>query len=207
MTVKLFRRCIAGLSLCLTVAAPAGSQAASPAPRQTIDALRFRYTDAQLNHIYRSLTVGPMPEGPSRGFVRFDLGFGSPLSYDRRLNTMLNDPITPYFWKGQVWFINSEGEQELTNRVGNDHGRAFPAYVTYGKSLLDGRTAMIGAYPGDENPPPINNIVLDCRAAQSDPKTEKPKVLFCYAWLYLIKPFFGPKRLLFYVFQDFTNPN
>jgi hypothetical protein len=200
MTTKTMRRraCCALGGLLLAAAPAAG---AAPTPRQTINALRFNTTAAQLDRIYRGLPAGPMPQATSRGFVRFEVFHGNPVSGNQRGNMLLNDPFTPWFWSGQVWFVNREGEHELTQRTGPDRsGRPFPAYVHYGPSLVDGRTAMIADYPGNENPPPISNIVLDCRTVQTG-------VLMCYAWLYAIKPYFGPKTLLFYVFQDFTNPN
>jgi hypothetical protein len=178
---------------------PAAAHAAPP-PQQTINKLRFGYTDAQLNHLYGTLSAGAMPEGTSRGFVRFDLGTGLDLLRNRQGNEMFNDPIRAYFWDGQRWFVNGEGEQELENVVLNGSSRQFPAYVWYGPSLLDGRTAMIADYPGDENPPPVNNIVLDCRDVQAG-------VLMCYAWYFWEKPFVGPKTLLFYVFQEFARPS
>jgi hypothetical protein len=201
MTATALRRCACGLVVAPLLAFVAASSAASPTPRQTIAALRFDYTDAQLNQIYRGLPAGRMPgNATSRGFVRFVLGAPSnPFSPNRQLNTTLNDPLTPLFWKGQVWF-NDEGEQELMNRVLNDSTKQLPAYVKYGKSLVDGRRAMIATYPGATNPPPVNNIVLECRTVQAG-------VLFCYAWQFVIQPLVGPKVQLFYVFQDFTNPN
>jgi hypothetical protein len=199
MTAKTVRRCIGSAVAAASLALPAACAAGGPSPRQTIDTLRFNYTAAQLDHLYSTLPAGQMPIGTSRGFVRFELVHGDPLSANRPVNVLLNDPLTPFFWKGQVWSINSDGQHELVQRSLNDRTRPFPGYVHYAKSLVDGKQAMAADYPGNENPPPINNIVLECRTVQRG-------VLMCYAWEFVIKPYVGPKTLLFYVFQDFTNP-
>lgn len=194
---------------CVVVANPAqepgtsgtdGAACSGSNARRTIEALRYDYTAAELDTIYRAVPAGPMPGRGIETWGRVRCEFSVEcLGFDRhrQANDTFNDPFVPNFWQGQVFFTDDTGGT-MYNRVAHDSTRTFQADVSYGPSLSADGPAIIATYPVEHNPYPVSNIVLECRQPQT-------KILFCYAWWYPIQPFVGPKGLLFYVFQD-ANP-
>jgi hypothetical protein len=175
----------------VALAAPATSQASTAT---TVEALRFGYTVDQLDVLFRSLPAGPMPgNATARGWVRMRL----PGFENRQGNTLLNDPLVPLLWKGQVWSTNKSGGT-LTNRTLNDTRRDFPAIVSYGPAIMDGRPAIEVSYPPGTNPTVVDSLYLDCRAVETG-------VYLCYVWY---EPPLGEQKvLLFNVIQDTLDPN
>jgi hypothetical protein len=177
---------------------PAASRAATNGPvdrSQTVDVLRFHDSVAQLDALFRSLPEAAMPGNvTARGWVRCRL----PGCENQQGNTMLNDPIVPFLWKGQVWRTDASGGT-MTNRTANDTRRDFPAVASYGASFLDGRPAIVVTYPSDTNPYPVSHLILNCRAPYTG-------VYLCYVFLDS-HPLSMQKVLLFNVIEDTTNPN
>jgi hypothetical protein len=100
---------------------------------QTVDVLRFHDSVAQLDALFRSLPEGPMPGNvTARGWVRCRL----PGCENQQGNAMLNDPIVPFLWKGQVWRTGASG----------------------------GTLAIVVTYPSNTNPYPVSHLILNCRA-------------------------------------------
>lgn len=197
---------------CLVVANPSQEPGATGADgaacsgqnsRKTIEALRFDYTYEQLEAIYGSLDAGAMPgwDVKSYGRVRCQfsvrcLGFDQ----DHQANHAVNEPIVPQLWSGQHWWTTETGGR-FVQRTGPGGGFEWlEATVKYDRSLVDGEPAIVGVYPLEKNPPPVNNIVLENRQIQSG-------VYFGWAWQYVIEPYVEPKVLLFHVFQDFNSPD
>lgn len=186
---------------CIVVANPGQEPGATPSDgaacsgehaRATIEALRFDFTMPQVDQVYRAIPAGPMPGWgvETWGRVRLPL----PGAEDRQANALLNDPVVPNLWQGQVFFTRERGGH-MYNRTLHDSMRTFQADVAYGRSLVGPGEAIIATYPALHNPYPVSNIVLECRTVQTS-------VYYCYAWLFPIAPFVGPKTQLFYVFQD-----
>lgn len=189
---------------CLVVANPGqrpgrgardGAACSGRHARATIHALRFDFTIEQVDQVYAALPAGPMPGWGTETWGRVRLPI--PGAEDEQANALLNDPLVPNLWQGQVFFTRSGGGH-MYNRVLHDAVRTYQADVGYGPSLVSGGRAIVATYPAMHNPYPVSNIVLECRTAQTG-------IYFCYAWLFPVAPFVGPKLQLFYVFQD-ANP-
>jgi hypothetical protein len=184
-------------------AQPDGEACEGVRSRGTLTALRFDYTYDQLDAIYRSLDAGAMPGPDVRSFGRIRcqlsvrcLGFDQ----NKQANLLFNEPIVPLLWSGQHWTTNGTTGRFVQRTGPARNFEWLPAVVKYDRSLVDGRTAIVGTYPPRENPYPVSNIVLENRAVQTG-------IYFGWAWVYPIAPYVGPKILLFHVFQDFNNPS
>ena len=186
-------RLVLTVTACALLAAPAASFADNE--RATVNALRFGYTLPHLDGLFRSLPAGPMPgNATARGWVRCRFsGCENP-----QANALLNDPIIPLLWKGQVWHTSETGGF-LTNRTLNDSRRDFPAKVSFGNAFMDSKPAIVVTYPSATNPPPVDRLILNCRAVRTG-------VYLCYVYLDLA-PLSNQPLLLFNVIEDTLNPN
>src|SRR5436305_5502501 len=113
------------VTACALLAAPAASFADNE--RATVNALRFGYTLDHLDGLFRSLPAGPMPgNATARGWVRCRFsGCENP-----QANALLNAPIIPLLWKGQVWHTSDTGGT-LTRRPPQDSRRDFPCHARF----------------------------------------------------------------------------
>ena len=190
---------------CIVVPNPGQAPGATPTDgaacsgarsRASVKALRFAYSKPQIEVIYRALPAGPMPGWgvETWGRVRLPL----PGAENKQANMLLNEPVVPNLWQGQVFFTHERGGH-MYNRTLHDAVRTFQADIAYGRSLVATGDAIIATYPAEHNPYPVSNIVLECRTVQT-------KVYYCYAWWFPVAPFVGPKIQLFYVLQD-GNPD
>jgi hypothetical protein len=200
----LIRRCLvlasaavlllAGSAASRTRANSSPAQASPEAANATVDTLRFGYTTAELDALFRSLPAGPMPgKVTAGGYVRCR----APGCESRGGNALLNDPIVPLLWKGQVWDTDATGGT-LTNRVLNDTRREYPATVGYGPAIFDGNPAIEVAYPPDRNPRIVDDLYLDCRDVENG-------VYLCYVFIEV--PGTERHQLLFNVIENTTSPD
>ncbi|WP_067813097.1 hypothetical protein [Nocardia inohanensis] len=120
----------------------------------TIDALRFRCSNAQQDNIFRDAPRGAVPMGIKDGWVaRGDV-----------------KPIAPALWIGKTFFTGPDGGY-LLNRLTPAGIEAIPADVYSGAAILDGGPVWALNYA----PSPFPQVYDEIREVT-------PGVWFGYSW-------------------------
>jgi hypothetical protein len=151
----------------------------------TVDALRFKFDQSQMDQIFRFLRAGPMPgwEARCKGYAIWSADSGSD---DDEANSW-----TDMLWQGKTFYTGTNGGY-VWNRWGSRNTVAVRGDVYYGDSIVDGGRVINIRYNGGE------------RKGFDEVRTVQAGIQLGYG--YFEKPDAAPRRVVNFVF-DFVHPS
>jgi hypothetical protein len=163
---------------------PTGEACSGDRAQATVDALRFKFNQTQMDQIFRFIDAGPMPGWQARckGYAIWSADSGSGDDKANAWSEML--------WQGKTFYTGANGGY-VWNRWGSSNTVAVRGDVYYGPSRVDPKRVINIRYNGVE------------WAGFDEVRTVQPGIQLGYG--YSENGGGAPKRLVNFVF-DFVHP-